>query len=88
MPIIARVPQSLSHLQFSFLLTSCVDCLQGGNAADNRVWHMTRVSAPPQATDICLIGFRNSAPGKQWEWSDGSPSGFQNWLGGEGGAPH
>lgn len=56
----------------------------GGNAADDRIWHLTRVSAPLHNTGICIIGFHNSAPGNQWEWSDGSPTAFQNWLGGEG----
>lgn len=80
----------------------------GGNAADDRVWYLTRVSAPLTITGCnftrdlpllvihrfisdrtlaitdCRIGFKNTGPGKSWEWSDGTSPTFQLWLGSQG----
>ena len=56
----------------------------GGNADDDRVWHLTRQSEPPRASGYCRIGLVNSGPGHTWEWSDGSSNAFQLWLGRQG----
>ena len=72
------------EMQTNGMLKVSVHGVYDNGAVDSRVWHMTRLSPPPVATDICRIGLDNSGPGKTWVWSDGSPTDFQPWMENEG----
>jgi hypothetical protein len=56
----------------------------GGNAGDDRIWHLRRVSSPPVTSGSCRVGFSNTGPGHTWEWSDGTAADFQYWTGAQG----